>query len=125
MSGRATAGPHCPGGGNLPLQLTQGRGTKQPAPIVFYRIHLISPLRRYVPFGSALMARWLGRFACFAVLSLQWIPFLGISSPPIMAAINYAIYRTAFRLAWRMSAFPVRADVRSDGILRPPRSIQP
>ena len=64
-------------------------------------IHLISPLRRYVPFGSALMAKWLGRFACFAVLSIQWIPFLGIGSLPIMAAINYAIYRRAFQVAWR------------------------
>ena len=69
--------------------------------IVFYRIHLISPLRRYVPFGSALLAKWLGRFACFAVLSIQWIPFLGIGSLPIMAAINYAIYRRAFQSAWR------------------------
>ncbi|MGH7138190.1 MAG: DUF4126 family protein, partial [Pirellulales bacterium] len=48
--------------------------------IVFYRIHLISPLRRYVPFGSALLAKWLGRFACFAVLSVQWIPLVGIGS---------------------------------------------
>lgn len=69
--------------------------------IVFYRIHLVSPLRRYVPFGSALMAKWLGRFTCFAVLSIQWIPFLGIGSLPIMAAINYAIYRRAFQSAWR------------------------
>ena len=69
--------------------------------IVFYRIHLISPLRRYVPFGSALIAKWLGRFACFAVLSVQWIPFLGIGSLPIMASIKYVIYRRAFQLAWR------------------------
>jgi hypothetical protein len=69
--------------------------------IVFYRIHLISPLRRYVPFGSALMAKWLGRFACFAVLSVQWVPFFGIGSLPIMAAINYAIYRRAFQSAWQ------------------------
>jgi hypothetical protein len=69
--------------------------------IVFYRIHLVSPLRRYVPFGSALLAKWLGRFACFAVLSVQWIPFVGVGSLPIMAAINYGIYRRAFQSAWR------------------------
>ena len=69
--------------------------------IVFYRVHLISPLRRYVPFGSALLAKWLGRLACFAVLSVQWIPLLGIGSLPIMATINYVIYRSAFQAAWR------------------------
>jgi hypothetical protein len=69
--------------------------------IVFYRIHLISPLRRYVPFGWTLLAKWLGRFACFAVLSVQWIPLLGIGSLPVMAAINYGIYRRAFQSAWR------------------------
>lgn len=69
--------------------------------IVFYRIHLVSPLRRYVPFGSALLAKWLARFACFAVLSIQWIPLLGIGSLPILAAINYAVYRRALQAAWR------------------------
>lgn len=69
--------------------------------IVFYRLHLISPLRRYVPFGSALLAKWLGRFACFGVLSMQWIPIFGIGSLPIMATINYVVYRRAFQSAWR------------------------
>ena len=69
--------------------------------IVFYRIQLVGPLRRYVPFGSALLAKWVGRFACFAVLSVQWIPLIGIGSLPIMATINYAIYRRAFQSAWR------------------------
>jgi hypothetical protein len=69
--------------------------------IVFYRIHLISPFRRYVPFGSALLAKWVGRLACFVVLSVQWIPLLGVGSLPIMATINYVIYRKAFQSAWQ------------------------
>lgn len=85
--------------------------------IVFYRMHLISPLRRYVPFGSALAAKWLGRCACFAVLSIQWIPLLGIGSLPIMAAINYLIYRRAFQSAWRE---PANTSGRRYSCGRPP-----
>ncbi len=69
--------------------------------IVFYRFHVVNPLRQYVPFGSALAAKWIGRFACLAVLSVQWIPLVGIASLPIMASINYAVYRRAFQSAWR------------------------
>jgi hypothetical protein len=69
--------------------------------IIYYRIQLVSPLRRYVPFGSALLTKWLARFGCFAVLSVQWIPIIGIGSLPIMALINYAMYRRAFQAAWR------------------------
>lgn len=69
--------------------------------IVFYRFELVSPLRRYVPFGSAFLAKWLGRFAGVALLSVQWVPFVGGASMPIMAAINHAIYRRAFESAWR------------------------
>ncbi len=69
--------------------------------IVFYRFQLVNPLRRYVPFGSALLAKWLVRLACLVVLSVQWIPLLGGASLPIMASINYAIYRKAFQAAWR------------------------
>ena len=59
--------------------------------IVFYRLQLVSPLRRYVPAGASLVARWLGRVACFALLSVQWVPILGIAWLPIMASINYAL----------------------------------
>lgn len=69
--------------------------------IVFYRFQLVNPFRCYVPFGSALLAKWLGRFACIGVLSVQWIPLVGGVSLPIMATINYAIYRRAFHAAWR------------------------
>ncbi|HVC97639.1 MAG TPA: DUF4126 family protein [Pirellulales bacterium] len=69
--------------------------------IVFYRFQVVNPLRRYVPFGSALRAKWIGRLACLALLSVQWIPFVGIASLPLMASINYAVYRRAFQSAWR------------------------
>jgi len=69
--------------------------------IIFYRFQIVNPLRRYVPFGSALAAKWIGRFACLAVLSVQWIPFVGVASLPIMATISYAVYRRAFQSAWR------------------------
>jgi hypothetical protein len=80
--------------------------------IVFYRLHLVSPLRRYVPFGSALLAKWLARFSCFAVLSIQWIPLIGIGSLPIMAAVNYAVYRRAFQSAWRSQQAQAAETVR-------------
>lgn len=69
--------------------------------IIFYRFQLINPLRRYVPFGSALWAKWLARIAGFALVAVQWVPLVGGVSLPIMVAINHAIYRRAFRSAWQ------------------------
>lgn len=69
--------------------------------MILYRFQLVNPLRRYVPFGSALLAKWLGRFAGFALLAVQWVPLFGGVSLPVMAAINHAIYRRAFRSAWQ------------------------
>lgn len=64
--------------------------------IIFYRVHLISPVRCYVPFGSALLAKWLARFACFTVLSAPWIPLRGIGSLPTMAAAVSAVMVNRF-----------------------------
>lgn len=91
--------------------------------IVFYRFQLVNPLRRYVPFGSALLAKWLARFACLVVLSVQWIPLVGGASLPIMASINHAIYRRALQAAWRRQrsqplarALTNKANTRRDAI---------
>ncbi len=69
--------------------------------ILYYRFRLVNPMRRYVPWGSAWVAKWTGRLACLAVLSVQWIPVVGIGSLPIMASINYFVYRRALLKAWQ------------------------
>lgn len=61
--------------------------------VIYYRLSLISSLRHYVPRGSRIAARWLGRLAALVLILLQWIPFLGAASLPLLALVNYRIYR--------------------------------
>jgi len=81
-----------------------------------------SPFAALRSLGPALMAEWLGRFACFAVLSVRWVPLVGSGSLPIMAAINYAIYRRAFQSAWRSQEAQAAKPVGGSHAAVAPRS---
>ena len=69
--------------------------------IVCYRIVLVSPFRAYVKLGSCFVARWLSRIAgIFLLAFFSWVPILSIFVGPVLACMNYAIYRRAFLRQW-------------------------
>jgi hypothetical protein len=69
--------------------------------IVYYRIVLVSPFRAYIGLGSSFLSRWLARIAGMILLAFfSWIPFLSALVAPILAFMNYGIYRHAFMSQW-------------------------
>ncbi len=64
--------------------------------VIYYRLALVAPFRRYIPRGRTLLLRW-GIWLLFLVLVLlQWVPLLGGLVVPTMALVSYKVYRTAF-----------------------------
>lgn len=60
--------------------------------IVYYRVSLISNLRRYIPRSTGCLLRWVVRVVNVFLLCLQWIPLLGAATLPLMCFVNYHIY---------------------------------
>ncbi len=65
--------------------------------IIFYRMTLIAPLRKYIPRSRAILMRWGVRILFFFLVMFQWFPLAGGLVVPIMAFVNYTVYRTAFK----------------------------
>lgn len=69
--------------------------------IVCYRIVLVSPFRAYIKLGSSFVTRWLSRIAGILLLAFfGWVPVLSIFVGPVLAYMNYAIYRHTFLRQW-------------------------
>ncbi len=64
--------------------------------VIVYRVHLIAPLKRYLPWHRGLAVRWLVRLAFIGLVFVQFVPGLGTFAVPVMAMLSFAAYRTAF-----------------------------
>lgn len=62
--------------------------------VVYYRLNLVSPMRRYVPMVQGCMGRWGTRLINLLLSTFQPIPFVGAVMLPLMAFINFKIYRS-------------------------------
>ena len=65
--------------------------------VIYYRLAVVAPLRRYIPRGRGFLLRWGVRLAVVVLVAFQWVPVAGGIAVPTMALINYAAYRTAYR----------------------------
>lgn len=65
--------------------------------IIYYRMTLIAPLRRYIPRTRTMLLRWGIRILFFFLIMFQWVPVAGGLVVPIMALVNYTAYRSTFR----------------------------
>lgn len=65
--------------------------------VIYYRLTLIGPVRRYLPRTRLILLRWMVRIAIFFLIMFQWVPGAGGLVVPIMALLNYTVYRSAFR----------------------------
>lgn len=66
------------------------------AGVVYYRLQLVAPYRRYLPWSKGFLTKWLVRLVLLVLAALQ-IVGLGIFAVPLMALINHWMYRGAFR----------------------------
>jgi Zn finger protein HypA/HybF involved in hydrogenase expression len=64
--------------------------------VIYYRIALVAPFRRYIPRGRSLLLRWGVKLFLLLLVLLQWVPLLGGFVVPVMALVNYNVYRAAF-----------------------------
>jgi hypothetical protein len=65
--------------------------------VIYYRLTIVAPFRRYIPPGQGFVLRWGVRLAVVVLVAFQWVPVAGGLAVPIMALISYAAYRTAYR----------------------------
>lgn len=65
--------------------------------VIYYRMTLIAPLRRYIPRGRGIFLKWGVRILFFFMVMFQWVPLAGALVVPLMALVNYTVYRSAFR----------------------------
>jgi len=70
------------------------------AGVIYYRLRLVAPFRRYLTFGQSFLTKWLLRIILLALVILQ-VSFAGIVAVPLMALLNFLFYRSAFTKALR------------------------
>lgn len=66
------------------------------AGVLYYRINLVSPYRAYIPAGRSILLRWGLRLLFFVLIIFQIVPVVGAITVPLMAFLNYTVYRKAF-----------------------------
>lgn len=65
--------------------------------VIYYRLKIVAPFRRYIPPGRGFVVRWGVRLAVLALVAFQWVPVAGGFALPAMALVNYVAYRGAYR----------------------------
>jgi len=65
--------------------------------VIFTRLLIIAPFRRYLPAGQRLFVRWGVRLVIAILVGLQWVPVAGALTVPAIGLISYAVYRSAYR----------------------------
>ena len=65
--------------------------------VIYYRMALVAPFRRYLPMGRRFLIKWLVRIVIFILIAFQWIPLLGALVVPVMALLSYTAYRSSYK----------------------------
>jgi hypothetical protein len=65
--------------------------------VVYYRLTVVAPFRRYIPPGRGFLLRWGVRLAVVLLVAFQWVPVAGAFAVPVMALVNYVAYRSVYR----------------------------
>jgi predicted RNA-binding Zn-ribbon protein involved in translation (DUF1610 family) len=55
--------------------------------VIYYRLAVVAPFRRYIPRGRALLLRWGVKLLFLLPILLQWVPLLGGFVVPLMALV--------------------------------------
>lgn len=65
--------------------------------IVYSRLMLVAPFRRYIPTHIGCLVKWLVRLVNLILILLQVVPLLGALMMPAMALLNYWAYRQVYK----------------------------
>ena len=72
--------------------------------VIYYRLELVAPFRRYVPRGRSLLLRGGTRVFYFILIAFQWVPVVGGFVAPVMGFTSYQIYRSSYQRLLRKPA---------------------
>ena len=64
--------------------------------IIYYRFRLVTPFKSYIPARQGIVLKLFTKTISFFLIGLQVIPVLGGAALPIMAILNYNVYRRYF-----------------------------
>ncbi len=64
--------------------------------VIYYRLSIVAPFRRYIPRGRGFLVRWGVRGTVLLLVAFQWVPVAGALAVPLMAVIHYLAYRRAY-----------------------------
>ncbi|MEZ6188654.1 MAG: hypothetical protein R3F62_27075 [Planctomycetota bacterium] len=64
--------------------------------VVYSRLTLVAPYRRYLSFGRRFCLRWVVRFLVVLAIPLQWVPLLGGAVVPALALASHRVHRAAY-----------------------------
>ena len=64
--------------------------------VIYYRLALVAPFRRYVPWTRNLLAKWGIGLLFFVLIAVQWVPVVGAVTVPAMALVSFLTYRKIF-----------------------------
>ncbi|MEM7625136.1 MAG: hypothetical protein AAF333_05855 [Planctomycetota bacterium] len=64
--------------------------------VLYYRLALVAPFRRYVPWTRNLLAKWGIGLLFFVLIAVQWVPVVGAVTVPAMALVGFLTYRKMF-----------------------------
>ncbi len=65
--------------------------------VLYYRIQLVAPFRRYLPWTSSFFVKWLIRLVFFVLIAIQLIPGAGGFVVPVMALLSYMAFKRSFK----------------------------
>ncbi len=78
--------------------------------VIIYRVQLVSPFRRYMPFARRMFLKGVVAILLFILIAFQWVPVAGAAVVPLMAIINYTAYRGALSKQLASAASAVQAS---------------
>lgn len=67
--------------------------------IIYYRMNLVGPFRRYLSMTTGCLVKWLVRLLFLVLILIQGVPILGALMLPLMALIEYQTYRKVYERA--------------------------
>ena len=65
--------------------------------VIYYRLALVAPFRRYIPLSRSFLLKWAIRLFFIVLIAFQWVPGAGGFVVPIMALVNYVAYSGTFK----------------------------
>lgn len=65
--------------------------------VLYYRVQIVAPFRRYIPWHRSFFVKWLVRFVFFILIAVQLIPGAGGFVVPVMALLSYLAYKRSFK----------------------------